>query len=217
MPHGNSTGPPPAEPGRAAICTDPPGLPGASRIECGHDGGHDGHSGTTVFASPRPLWWTNHCTSSRNSAVLPVDHPGKEGMQIQGLPLLFPTLATLVPDGSFQLHTQRLGDTCRPSRPSVQWPCRETRRRQPAARSLISCHPLDPRNPLLSPPAAGSPAGERKSSTWRACRLLQSRPSQWLALEPRFPDSLCSHPTHKPRHRTTQRFPDFATHGSRTR
>lgn len=57
-----------------------------------------------VFAPPGPLWWVHHCTSSRKSALLPVAYPGKEGMQIQGLPpgASYPAF---VPDVSFQLYT----------------------------------------------------------------------------------------------------------------
>ena len=63
------------------------------------------HVGTTIFTSPW-LVWIDNCPSSRNAALLPADHPGKKGMQLQGLQCICPTLTVLVPDGSFQLYTQ---------------------------------------------------------------------------------------------------------------
>lgn len=40
------------------------------------------------LSPPSPLWWIHHGTSSRKSALLPVAHHGKEGLQIQGPPTL---------------------------------------------------------------------------------------------------------------------------------
>lgn len=130
--------------------------------------------GTWSLLPPSPLWWLNHRTSSRKSALLPVAYPGKEGMQIQGLPL-GPSYPAFVPDASFQLYTPDEERSTDPRNPLCGGRGQKTWRREPVALSITDAvsfllilwleqHPdqLPPTRPYDSI----SIIGHRGSSLW---------------------------------------------------
>lgn len=152
--------------------------------------------GSPIFTSPWPVWIDN-CPSSRNAALLPADHPGKEGDAASGASMHLSHLNNSCCRRFFPIvyselrrhpHTQQTHTVTAPKDPETS-----------ACSSLISCPLLDPGRP--SPPCRQPRALCRSLLCWRVC----GAPASFTAATPG-----CSYSTQRPQHHTTPQPPNLA-------